>query len=114
MAVYHSVAPRPQQIITVARFKRRVERLRRGFLQTPLKKIFDAANGDKSWSLYLANYAGAVENRRSKMLFLYADLSSKENTIHIRVKRGFAMMGSQYLLYTIYHLQIEALFDNLL
>ena len=65
-----------------------------GFFTNPLKKRFDAANGDGSWSRYLANYAGAVENRRSEILFLREDLSFKENIIDIRVKRGFAMMNS--------------------
>ncbi len=76
VAVYRSVASGAPQIVTVARLKGGLKELAEGF-RKPMAERFDAANGAGSWTQYLADYATAIDNRWSEMLFLRADLSSK-------------------------------------
>lgn len=72
VAVCRSVGSVPPQIVTVAGLKELA-----GDFRKPITESFNAANVYRSWSRYLANYVGVVENRWSEMLFLLADLSFK-------------------------------------
>ena len=72
VAVCRCVGSGPPQIVTVAGLKELA-----GNFHKPITESFNTANVDRSCTRYLANYAGAVENRRSEMLFLRADLSFK-------------------------------------
>jgi hypothetical protein len=76
VAVYRSVASGPVQIVTVSRLKGGLKELAEGF-RKPMAERFDAANGAGSWTQYLADYAAAIENRWSEMLFIRSDLGSK-------------------------------------
>ncbi|HSN59461.1 MAG TPA: hypothetical protein VLR49_00895 [Ferruginibacter sp.] len=76
VAVYRSVASGPPQFAMVARLKGGLNELTEGF-RKPIAERYDAANGAGSWTQYLADYANAIEQRWSEMLFVRADLSSK-------------------------------------
>ncbi len=76
VAVYRASFSGAPQFTTVTRLKGGLKELSENF-RKPMPERYDAINGAGSWTQYLADYANAIENRWSEMLFIRKDLSSK-------------------------------------
>ena len=76
VAVYSSIGSGDPELVAVARLKDGLKELEPGF-RKPVPVRFNMANGEGSWSKYLANFYSSVEKRWSELLFYRPELSSK-------------------------------------
>jgi len=76
VAVYLSVASGDPGYVTVTRLKAGLKEMAEGY-RKPLKDLYNTANGDGSFDMFLKDYSDAVEKRWSELLVLRADLGSK-------------------------------------
>ncbi len=76
VAVYNSSMSGAPQIVTVNRLKNGLKELSTDF-RKPMPERYNEVHGGGSWSLYLADYAKAIESRWSELLTLRKDLGSK-------------------------------------
>jgi len=76
VAVYLSVASGDPGYVTVTRLKAGLKEMAAGY-RKPLKDLYNTANGDGSFDMFLKDYSDAVEKRWSELLVLRADLGSK-------------------------------------
>jgi hypothetical protein len=76
VAVYLSVASGDPGYVTVTRLKAGLKEMAAGY-RKPLKDLYNTANGDGSFDVFLKDYSDAVEKRWSELLVSRADLSSK-------------------------------------
>jgi hypothetical protein len=76
VAVYLSVASGDPGYVTVTRLKAGLKEMAADY-RKPLKDLYNTANGDGSFDVFLKDYSDAVEKRWSELLVSRADLSSK-------------------------------------
>jgi hypothetical protein len=76
VAVYLTVASGEPGYLTVTRLKAGLKEMATGY-RKPLKDLYNTANGEGSFDVFLKDYADDVENRWSELLSYRADLSSK-------------------------------------